>query len=58
MFIDDATSRLLALRFFAAETTEAYIETLRRHLAEHGRPVALYSDWHSVSACDNCARQP
>ena len=48
VFIDDATSRLLAMRFFAAETTEAYMETLRGHLAEHGRPVALYSDRYSV----------
>ena len=48
VFIDDATSRLLALRFFAAETTGAYMETLRGHLADHGRPVALYSDRYSV----------
>ncbi len=48
VFIDDATSRLLALRFFRSETTEACMETLRDHLAAHGRPVALYSDRHSV----------
>ncbi len=48
VFIDDATSRLLALRFVAGETTEAYMETLRGHLAAHGRPVALYSDRYSV----------
>ena len=48
VFIDDATSRLLALRFFGSETTEAYMETLREHLAAHGRPVALYSDRYSV----------
>ena len=48
VFIDDATSRLLALRFFRSETTQACMETLRNHLAEHGRPVALYSDRHSV----------
>ena len=29
VFDDDATSRLLALRFFAAETTAAYVEMLR-----------------------------
>ena len=48
VFIDDATSRLLALRFCRSETTEAYMETLRGHLAAHGRPVALYSDRYSV----------
>lgn len=48
VFVDDATGRLLALRFAPAETTEAYMATLRDYLAEHGRPVALYSDKHSI----------
>ena len=48
VFIDDATGELLALRFVPSETTQAYMETLRAYLAEHGRPVALYSDKHSV----------
>jgi len=48
VFIDDATSALLALRFAPAETTQAYMETLREYLSNHGRPVALYSDRHSV----------
>jgi len=48
VFIDDATSALLALRFAPAETTQAYMETLHGYLATHGRPVALYSDRHSI----------
>ena len=48
VFIDDAASRLMAMGFFAAETTEAYMGTLRSHLAAHGRPVAFYSDRHGV----------
>ena len=48
VYIDDATSRLLALGFFAAETTEAYMETTRAHLAAHGRPVAYYSERYGV----------
>ena len=48
VFIDDATSRLMALRFVPAETTQAYMETLQRYLAEYGRPVAIYSDQHSI----------
>ncbi len=43
-FVDDATSRLTALRFAPSETTRACMETLGEHLAAHGRPVALYSD--------------
>lgn len=48
VFIDDATSELLALRFFPAETTQAYMETLAEVLDEYGRPVSLYSDKHSI----------
>lgn len=38
----------MALRFAEAETTHAYMRTLRGYLDEHGRPVALYSDKHSI----------
>lgn len=48
VFIDDATSRLLALRFFPSETTEAYMTCLKRYLAQYGRPVSFYSDKHSI----------
>ena len=39
VFIDDATSALMALRFAPAETTRAYMETLRGYLNDHGRLV-------------------
>ncbi len=48
VFIDDATSRLTALRFVPAETTRAYLETLRGHVLQHGRPLAFYSDRHGI----------
>lgn len=48
VFIDDATSRLMALHFAPTETTQAYMETLSTHLDQHGRPVAIYSDKHSI----------
>lgn len=48
VFIDDATSRLMALRFVPAETTQAYMETLQAYLQQYGRPVALYSDRHGI----------
>jgi len=48
VFIDDATGRLTQLYFTPSETAAAYREVLRRHLALYGRPVALYSDRHSI----------
>lgn len=48
VFIDDATSRLTALRFVPTETARAYLEALRGHVLEHGRPLAIYSDRHGI----------
>jgi transposase len=45
--IDDATSRLLA-RFYPAATVEAHMDVAWRWLRRYGRPVALYSDRHSI----------
>jgi transposase len=47
-FIDDATSRLQYARFEPAETTRAYLSGLRAYVTRFGRPVALYSDRHSI----------
>ena len=48
VYVDDATTRLLATGFFPEETTAAYMRTTRAHLASCGRPVSYYSDRHSV----------
>lgn len=47
-FIDDATGRLLSARFYPVESTTAYLDSLQRYVSSHGRPVALYSDRHSI----------
>ena len=48
VFIDDATSKLMELRFVPSESTFSYFAALERYLGAHGRPVAFYSDKHSV----------
>jgi hypothetical protein len=45
--IDDATNRTLA-RFYASGTTEAHLDLLGRWLRRYGRPVAVYTDRHSI----------
>ncbi|EPX83614.1 Mobile element protein [Salipiger mucosus DSM 16094] len=48
VFIDDATSTLMELRFVKSESTFSYFEALESYLLKHGRPVAFYSDKHTV----------
>jgi len=55
VFIDDATSTLMQLRFVDSESTFSYFEALDLYLSRHGRPVAFYSDKHSVFRVANQA---
>jgi transposase len=48
VFIDDATSRLMHLRFVNSETTFTYFEAVADYLHLHGKPRAFYSDKYSV----------
>ncbi len=53
--IDDATSRVLA-RFYAGDTVEAHLDLLGRWLKRYGRPLALYTDRHSIFVAQNKGR--
>ena len=46
-FVDDATGQTYG-RFFKSETTIAYMITARVYLLKYGRPLAFYSDRHSI----------
>jgi transposase len=48
VFVDDATSRLMHLSFVASESAFSYFQATRSYLEDHGKPIALYSDKHSV----------
>jgi hypothetical protein len=45
--IDDATSRVMA-RFYPAGTVESHMDLLERWVRKYGRPLALYTDRHSI----------
>jgi hypothetical protein len=47
-FIDDATSKAKHLEFAPSETTIAYLKTSKNYLRKHGKPLALYTDKHSI----------
>jgi transposase len=48
IFVDDASGALRYARFDKAETTRGYMRGLRQYVGEHGVPLALYSDRHSI----------
>ena len=48
VYVDDATSRLMALHFTATESTFSYFEATRTYIERYGKPVAVYSDKASV----------
>jgi hypothetical protein len=48
VYIDDATGRLMNLRFSDTESAFDYMVATREYLAQHGKPVAFYSDKHSI----------
>ena len=48
VFIDDATSNLMHLRFEEGETTLGYFASLKGYIKDHGVPLSLYSDRHGI----------
>jgi Winged helix-turn helix len=48
VYIDDATGKLLHLRFAGSENTFDYLIATKAYLAEWGKPVSFYSDKHGV----------
>jgi len=48
VMVDDATSRLMQMRFCQAETTFNYFAAVRSYIHQHGKPLAFYSDKFGV----------
>jgi len=48
VYVDDATGRLMELRFVACESAFDYFASTLGYLKRHGKPVAFYSDKHSI----------
>ena len=46
--IDDATGKVLYLHFHPTESQEAYLRMLRQIAREHGLPMAVYHDRHTI----------
>jgi hypothetical protein len=48
VYVDDATGKLMELRFVVSESAFDYFTATRSYLLRHGKPVAFYSDKHSI----------
>jgi hypothetical protein len=55
-FVDDATSRLMPLRFVAFESAFDYFRATKDYLETHCKPVAFYRICHTMRPCqtDGC----
>lgn len=48
VYIDDAASKLVHLRFCESENAFDYSHATKAYLAQYGKPLAFYSDKHAV----------
>jgi len=48
VYVDDATGTLMELRFARTESAFDYFAAATSYLRRHGKPVAFYSDKHSI----------
>jgi len=48
VFIDDATGKLVQLRFVESESFFSYCQAAEGYFKRHGKPVAFYSDKHGI----------
>ena len=48
VYVDDATSRLVHLRFCESENAFDYFHATKAYLSQYGKPLAFYSDKHAV----------
>ena len=46
--IDDATGKIKELRFVDHENLEGYFQGMHRYIKRNGRPLAVYSDRHTI----------
>jgi hypothetical protein len=52
-YIDDATSRIQHAAFVPSESTLDYLRETKTYVERHGRPIAFYSDKHSIFRVNN-----
>lgn len=57
VYIDDATSKLVHLRFAGSENAFDYFHATKDYLSTYGKPLAFYSDKHAVFRTTHASRK-
>ncbi len=55
VFVDDATGRIMHLRFGETESAFDYMIATREYIDKHGKPLAFYSDKHGIFRVNHAA---
>ncbi|MGV4199098.1 ISNCY family transposase [Citrobacter murliniae] len=55
VFVDDATGRIMHLRFGETESAFDYMIATREYIETHGKPLAFYSDKHGIFRVNHAA---
>lgn len=55
VFVDDATGRIMYLRFGETESAFDYMLATREYVEKHGKPLAFYSDKHGIFRVNHAA---
>ena len=55
VFVDDATGRIMHLRFGETESAFDYMLATREYVEKHGKPLAFYSDKHGIFRVNHAA---
>jgi transposase len=56
--VDDATGKLMEVRFVESECLAGYFTSMKRYIETHGRPLALYSDRHTIFKSPKSEEKP
>lgn len=56
--VDDATGKIKECRFIEEESLRGYLMGMRSYIEAHGRPLAIYSDRHSIFKSSKSEEKP
>jgi transposase len=56
--VDDATGKIMECRFVKEECLEGYFQGMKRYIETYGRPLAIYSDRHTIFKSPKSEEKP